>query len=95
MKQYVETVSRGLTLRGFLELPENVEKPPLLIMFHGFTGSKSEKNFLLSRLSREVVRQGTATLRFDYHLLDRAKERHIFGTKMRSVIKLANEEGIR
>ncbi|RHR20684.1 fructose bisphosphate aldolase [Clostridium sp. AF19-22AC] len=29
------------------------------------------------------------------HLLDRANERHIFGTKMRSVIKLANEEGIR
>ena len=57
MKQYVETVSRGLTLRGFLELPENVEKPPLLIMFHGFTGSKSEKHFLLSRLSREVVRR--------------------------------------
>jgi len=28
-------------------------------------------------------------------LLKRAKERHIFGTKMRSVIKGANEEGIR
>lgn len=28
-------------------------------------------------------------------LLERAKERHIFGTKMRSVIKLANEDGIR
>lgn len=28
-------------------------------------------------------------------LLERAKERHIFGTKMRSVIKMANEEGIR
>ena len=28
-------------------------------------------------------------------LLDRALERHIFGTKMRSVIKLANEEGIK
>jgi len=28
-------------------------------------------------------------------LLDRAKERHIFGTKMRSVIKEANEEGIK
>ena len=28
-------------------------------------------------------------------LLDRALERHIFGTKMRSVIKLANAEGIR
>ena len=28
-------------------------------------------------------------------LLDRANERHIFGTKMRSVIKLANKEGIR
>ena len=28
-------------------------------------------------------------------LLERAKKRHIFGTKMRSVIKMANEEGIR
>ena len=28
-------------------------------------------------------------------LLDRANERHIFGTKMRSVIKQANEAGIR
>lgn len=28
-------------------------------------------------------------------LLERAKERHIFGTKMRSVIKLANADGIR
>lgn len=28
-------------------------------------------------------------------LLDRANERHIFGTKMRSVIKLADKEGIR
>ena len=28
-------------------------------------------------------------------LLDRAKERHIFGTKMRSVIKQANPDGIR
>lgn len=28
-------------------------------------------------------------------LLERAKERNIFGTKMRSVIKMANEEGIR
>ena len=63
MKQYVETVSRGLTLRGFLELPENVEKPPLLIMFHWFNCSKSEKHFLISRLSREVVSQGTATIR--------------------------------
>ena len=29
------------------------------------------------------------------NLLDRAVERHIFGTKMRSVIKMANQEGIR
>ncbi len=66
MKKYVETVSRGLTLRGFLEVPEGSTKPPLLIMFHGFTGSKSEKHFLLSRLSAEVVKSGTATLRFDF-----------------------------
>lgn len=66
MKKYVETVSRGLTLRGFLELPDGVEKPPLLVMFHGFTGCKSEKHFMLSRLSKAVRVSGVATLRFDF-----------------------------
>ena len=45
MKQYVETVSRGLTLRGFLELPENVEKPPLLIMFTGSPAASRKSIF--------------------------------------------------
>lgn len=68
-KRYVETKSRGLTLRGYLELPDSAsaENPvPLLVMFHGFTGTLSEKHFLLSRLSRTVVARGIATLRFDF-----------------------------
>lgn len=68
-KRHVELVSRGLTLRGYLELPDgaSAEHPaPLLVMFHGFTGTLSEKHFLLSRLSRRVVEEGVATLRFDF-----------------------------
>lgn len=70
MKKYVETISRGLTLRGFLELPDEIapdgKKPPVIIMFHGFTGCKSEKHFLLSRLSHALAEAGVASLRFDF-----------------------------
>ena len=68
-KRYVEVQSRGLTLRGYLELPDGMsaEAPvPLLVMFHGFTGTLSEKHFVLSRLSRRVVEAGVATLRLDF-----------------------------
>lgn len=68
-KRYVELQSRGLTLRGYLELPEaaSAEAPaPLLVMFHGFTGTLSEKHFVLSRISRRVVDAGVATLRLDF-----------------------------
>ena len=68
-KRYVEVLSRGLVLRGYLELPDgaSAESPvPLLVMFHGFTGTISEKHFVLSRLSRRVVAAGVATLRLDF-----------------------------
>lgn len=68
-KRYVEVQSRGLTLRGYLELPDGMsaEAPvPLLVMFHGFTGTLSEKHFVLSRLSRRVVEAGVVTLRLDF-----------------------------
>lgn len=68
-KRPVEIESRGLVLRGYLELPEGAgpEAPvPLLVMFHGFGGTLSEKHFLLSRLSRRVVEAGVATLRLDF-----------------------------
>ena len=70
MKKYIETMSRGLTLRGFLELPdipaEAGKKPSAVILFHGFTGCKSEKYFLLSRLSKALAEAGVASLRFDF-----------------------------
>lgn len=67
-KKYVEVESRGLTLRGFLELPDVPRngRVPLLVIFHGFTGDMCEKHFLLSRLSKDIVKEGVATLRFDF-----------------------------
>lgn len=68
-KRHIEIESRGLTLRGYLELPEGADDAspvPLLVMFHGFGGTISEKHFLLSRLSRRVVGEGVATLRIDF-----------------------------
>ena len=70
MKKYVETMSHGLTLRGFLELPDapaaDGKKPSMMILFHGFTGNKAEKYFLLSRLSKALAEAGVASLRFDF-----------------------------
>ena len=72
MKRFVETERDGLVLRGYLEIPDAAvadgsgDGLSLLVMFHGFTGTLSEKGFLLSRLSKKVIEGGVATLRFDF-----------------------------
>lgn len=69
MKLYEEVESRGLTLRGFAELPDGMADgalTPMLVMFHGFCGCMEEKHFVFSRLSRTLAERGVATLRLDF-----------------------------
>ena len=63
MKNKVEFVSNGVTLRGMLESPEqNVSS--YAIFAHCFTCGKDIAS--ASRISRELTAQGIAVLRFDF-----------------------------
>ena len=66
MTKHVEIENvKGFILRGYLELPENAKK--IVVMFHGFTGNKTEHNGHFRNLSRLLAKVGVASLRLDYH----------------------------
>lgn len=54
---------RGRQLMGILHLPKQ-EKPPLVIMCHGFDGTKTDKKFV--ELGRVLQQEGIAAFRFDF-----------------------------
>ena len=67
MKKHVEFESNGLTLRGYLHMPDGLKgKVPLICMFHGFTGNKMEDHFSFVRLSKRLETLGIASLRMDF-----------------------------
>lgn len=51
-------------LRGYLDHPEGAEK--IVVMFHGFTGNKTEHNGHFRNLSRMLSKEKIASLRMDY-----------------------------
>lgn len=67
MERYVECVSRGLTLRGMMHIPDGKEgKLPFVILFHGFCDDRNEINFVHTELSRRLCDAGIASVRFDF-----------------------------
>jgi alpha-beta hydrolase superfamily lysophospholipase len=54
----------GERIFGILTLPEKKGKFPAVIMVHGFAKTKSERKFV--ELTRELVKNGIASLRFDF-----------------------------
>lgn len=62
----------GMTVVGTLNLPDGVENPPVILMLHGFTGSRDEleipavKEGIYARAARLWADQGIASLRIDY-----------------------------
>jgi len=67
VQKAVEIEREGMTIRGMLHRPDNIEgKLPLVIMFHGFTGHKMESHFIFVKLSRRLEEVGIASLRFDF-----------------------------
>lgn len=67
MQQYVEVVSNGYTLRGFLHKPDIVEgKIPMVLFFHGFSNNKTEHSFSFVEASRELDKHGIASMRLDF-----------------------------
>ncbi len=59
----VEFMSDGLKCRAWLYMPEEVEKPPVVVMAHGLGGTK---NMRLDAFAERFCSEGYAALVFDY-----------------------------
>ena len=66
MQKAVELRSQGLTLRGMLHMPDNTtHKVPVVVLFHGLTGSKMAPHFIFVKLSSMHEKKGIASVRFE------------------------------
>ena len=63
MKTYKELYLNGLTLRGY---HHQTNSKQCLIMFHGFTGNKTEVGYLFRKLSDRLEELTIDSVRFDY-----------------------------
>ena len=58
MQKAVEITRNGMTMRGMLHRPDDVEgKVPIALIFHGFTGNKMESHFIFVKLSRRLAKR--------------------------------------
>lgn len=68
MENAITLEVNGLTLRGMAHQPEQhtSSNVPVVILFHGFTGSKIDSHFLMVRFARELSKHGLGCVRFDF-----------------------------
>ena len=66
MINHVELLVGDYVLRGMLQFPDEGEKFPLVILCHGFTGSRGETHGIFVKFSRILCENGWASLRFDF-----------------------------
>ncbi|MCM8821186.1 MAG: alpha/beta hydrolase [Candidatus Omnitrophica bacterium] len=67
MEKIIKFKSGRYNLLGILHIPDKGEKLyPGVIMFHGFTGHKSESHFLFTKIARHLLSKGISTFRFDF-----------------------------
>lgn len=65
MQQYYEIRTKQGTMRGFFHKPD-VEKFPVCIIFHGFTGQNTGTKFSYVQLSRMLEKQNIGSMRMDF-----------------------------
>jgi pimeloyl-ACP methyl ester carboxylesterase len=63
LRSNADFVSRGLRCSGWLYLPKAVERPPVVIMAHGFG---AERTFGLQPFAEKFAEAGLAAFLFDY-----------------------------
>lgn len=67
MVKHVEIKNeKGYVLRGYYTYPD-VFKGDVVVMFHGFTGNKTEHAGHFRNLARMLEKEGIASLRMDYY----------------------------
>lgn len=62
-KKKISFQSRGVTCNGWLYLPPDVQRPPIVVMAHGFA---AEQSFRLPAFAEKFAETGMAVLTFDY-----------------------------
>lgn len=62
-RQDISFQSQGLTCRGWLYKPDGADKPPVVVMAHGFS---AERTFRLPAFAEVFADAGMAVLLFDY-----------------------------
>ncbi|MBZ9939082.1 alpha/beta fold hydrolase [Mesorhizobium sp. BR1-1-16] len=68
----VKITRGGETIVGTLEMPKGAVKPPVVLLLHGFTGSRDElaikgtNEGIFSRTARILAERGIASLRIDF-----------------------------
>lgn len=65
MQQYVEMNTPKGVMRGFFHIPK-VNKFPVCLIFHGFTGNKLGTKFSYVEIARILEEKGVGTLRMDF-----------------------------
>lgn len=63
MIKYHEVVFDGRTIRGFLHTNHN---STITLMFHGFTGNKSDHHYMFKQFADEMLEAGSDVYRFDF-----------------------------
>ncbi|MEM2342299.1 MAG: alpha/beta fold hydrolase [Candidatus Bathyarchaeia archaeon] len=61
--------NEGQQIVGILHMPDNIkpgEKFPGVVMFHGFTGNKTEAHRLFVKVAKSLSESGFIVLRFDF-----------------------------
>mgnify|MGYP000191499081 CR=1 FL=1 len=69
MEKPVVFKSQNQQIIGIIHIPDNLkegEKAPSIVMFHGFTGNKSEAHRLFVKVARRLCDAGFVVLRFDF-----------------------------
>jgi pimeloyl-ACP methyl ester carboxylesterase len=69
VERYVELGRPAGRMRGMLHLPDRPAfRPPWpgVVLYHGFTGGRTEARFLFVHFSRLLARHGIASVRFDF-----------------------------
>jgi dienelactone hydrolase len=62
----------SMTVVGTLNIPDSVQNPPVVLLLHGFTGTRDEleipavKEGIFARAARKWAEAGIASLRIDY-----------------------------
>lgn len=71
-ERVISFMVNGQKVEGTLELPDAVAAPPVVLMLHGFTGTRNEwssaavKEGLFGRCARAMADKGVASLRIDF-----------------------------